>query len=196
MAVEEPKFTSVLKTGDFELRDYPRTIAAEVVVPGHQDAASSAGFRILANYIFGGNTGRQTIGMTAPVVQVPASHETIAMTAPVIQSGSPEGWTIRFFMPSGYTLESLPVPDDPQVNLKAVPPRRLAVVRFSGLARAGDVADRTTGLKAFVAQQGLTAIGPATLARYDPPWTLWFMRRNEIMIEVASGTRAGENSHD
>ena len=166
------------------MRDYPPLVAAEVVVPGSRDQASNAGFRLLAAYIFGGNRSRQSIAMTAPVVQARSAGQSIAMTAPVLQTGSNGAWTVRFIMPSKYPLESLPVPNDPRIQFRALPATRFAVIRFSGLARAGDVAAKTTELNAAIAAHRLHAIGPALLARYDPPWTPWFARRNEVMIPV------------
>jgi hypothetical protein len=185
MATEEPSYTSVLQEAAFEIREYPALIAAEVTVQGDRSEAVSAGFRLLAGYIFGGNTRKQSIAMTAPVIQNEASSEKIAMTAPVIQSPDPEGWIIRFIMPASYTLETLPTPNDPKVRLVRLPPKRFAVVRFSGLVDDKDVEEQTAALRAFVSKQQLTAVGTPSLARYDPPWTLWFLRRNEIMLELS-----------
>lgn len=185
MAVEEPKFVSVKKVGTIELRDYPALIAAEVTVGGTRAEASNAGFRLLAGYIFGGNTRKQSIEMTAPVVQKGQASEKIVMTAPVIMNDTNGQWIVRFIMPSGYTMETLPEPNDPKVRLVPVVPVRMAVIRFSGLAREGDVESNTKTLQQFISSEKLNATGSASLARYDPPWTLWFMRRNEIMIAVS-----------
>jgi len=184
MAVEEPSFEVVLQEGSYSVRDYPAQIAAETVVQGERSQSISAGFRMLAGFIFGGNTRRQSIAMTAPVLQQPSAGESIPMTAPVTQSGSAGAWTIRFIMPRAYTLETLPQPNDARVRLVPVPRTRYAVVQFSGLAREGDIAQKTTDLKAFIATHRLIETGDSTLARYDPPWTLWFLRRNEIQIPV------------
>jgi len=184
MATEEPPFTASLKEGDFEVREYPPLIAAEVTVSGERSDAISAGFRLLAGYIFGGNTKKQSIAMTAPVTQVATESEKIAMTAPVTQTGNEAGWTVRFIMPQGYTLDSLPTPNDPKVKLVPLAPSRVAVVQFSGLAKEPDIIEQTASLNAFITKHKLTPTGPATLARYDPPWTLWFLRRNEVMIPV------------
>jgi len=188
MATEEPSFTVAMHEGDFEVRDYPALVVAEVNVSGSRDEASNAGFRLLAAYIFGGNTRRQSIAMTAPVVQERATSETSAMTAPVTQSGTDGAWVVRFTMPSTYTLETLPAPNDARVRLVPVPAQRYAVVRFSGLTRPDEVERRTGALRTFMEQQHLLAAGAPSLARYDPPWTLWFMRRNEVLIPIA---RAG-----
>ncbi len=192
MATEEPAFTVSQKEGDFEVRSYPALVAAQVSVTGTRDEASNAGFKLLAAYIFGGNTRKQSIAMTAPVVQAPSQtqgeSEKIAMTAPVIQSGVPGQsgtWTVRFTMPSSYTLDTLPTPNDAKVQLMALPPARFAAVTFSGLAREDDVALRTAELNTYMTTHALRAAGPPALARYNPPWTPWFMRRNEVLIPLA-----------
>lgn len=184
MAVEEPAFKVVVHDGDFDVRDYPALVVAEVTVSGDQKQAASRGFRLLAGYIFGGNRTRQSIAMTAPVAQAPAG-QTIAMTAPVTQTQDAGQWVVRFTMPSRYSLEALPEPNDPQVKLRLMPASRLAVLRFSGLAGADTVQARTADLKKRLSARQLRATGPASLAQYNPPWTPWFMRRNEVMIPVA-----------
>jgi hypothetical protein len=190
MAVEEPRYDVSLRDGEFEVRDYPALVAAQVQVDGDQDKAGNSGFRLLAGYIFGGNERRQNIAMTAPVVQSRGSGEQIPMTAPVTQSLNGGLWTVRFIMPRGSTLESLPTPKDSRVTLVALAPSRLAVLRFSGLAFEHDVAERTDELRSFMAKHQLRPHGAASLARYDPPWTLWFLRRNEVMIPLQD-----DNSH-
>ena len=146
MAVEEPAYKAVLQKGAFEVRDYPALVVAEVTVSGDQKEAAGKGFRLLAGYIFGGNTRRQSIAMTAPVAQAPASEkiamtapvtqsaprETIAMTAPVTQQQGTGSWTVQFIMPSGYTLETLPKPAGADVQLREEPAVRRVAIRFSG----------------------------------------------------------------
>ncbi len=184
MAVEEPAFKVALHEGAFEVRDYPALVVAEVTVSGDQTEAASKGFRLLAGYIFGGNKRRQSIAMTAPVAQAPTS-EKIAMTAPVTQVRSAGEWVVRFTMPSAYSMDTLPEPNDPKVRLRVLPPTRFAVLQFSGLARKDEVAAKTAELEELAETHQLRAIGPASLAQYNPPCTLWFMRRNEVMIPVA-----------
>jgi hypothetical protein len=189
MAVEEPAFKTVLSDGAFEVRDYSSLIVAEVTVTGGQHEAANKGFRLLAGYIFGGNKRRQSIAMTAPVAQEPAGEpagEKIAMTAPVTQLQAAGTWIVRFTMPSGYTLETLPQPNDPRVRLRSLPATRFAVLRFSGLASEGDVQAKTRELLSAAKAHHLRPSGPVTLAQYNPPWTVWFMRRNEVMVPVES----------
>ena len=184
MAVETPPYKAVLRDGDFELRDYPALVVAEVTVDGDQKEAASKGFRLLAGYIFGANKKRQSIAMTAPVAQQAVS-EKIAMTAPVAQTQGAAGtWVVRFTMPSSWSLQTLPVPDDSRVKLRNTEPARFAVLRFSGLAQPNDVQTKFNELLGLVKSHDLHAIGSVSLAQYNPPWTLWFMRRNEVMVEV------------
>lgn len=186
MAVEEPKFRLVKADGDFELRDYPGLVVAEVSVGGDRKAASNEGFRLLAGYIFGGNSGSSRIAMTAPVSQAQVQGSKIAMTAPVTLSGEEGRWTVQFTMPSEYAMEDLPTPNDKRVQLKSLPPARMAVLKFSGLAGDDRVAQQTERLEVLLRNNALAPIGEASLARYDPPWTPWFMRRNEVMVPVSA----------
>ena len=108
------------------------------------------------------------------------------MTAPVTQIAGKGDWLVRFTMPGRYTLADLPVPDDRAVTLRALAPARFAVLRFSGLAGEAKVADATAKLLALVKARGLVPLGPSSIARYNPPWTPWFLRRNEVMLPVAA----------
>ncbi len=185
MATPEPNFSIRLAEGDFSVRDYPALVVAEVSVTGDRSSAASQGFRLLAGYIFGGNTRKASIAMTAPVIQEPLGSTKIAMTAPVLQSGEGKNWTVRFVMPEGSTLENLPKPNNARVHLHALPPARMAVVRFSGLVWPSTISEKTLALQGFIRKQHLKETGAPSLAQYNPPWTLWFMRRNEVMIPLA-----------
>ena len=169
MAVETPTYKEVLGDGDFELRDYPALLVAEVTVDGDQKEASNKGFRLLAGYIFGANKKRQGIAMTAPVAQTQSAAGT---------------WVVRFTMPSTWSLQTLPIPDDSRVKLRNTRPARCAVLRFSGVAQPSNVETKSSELLALVKSHDLHVSGPVSLAQYNPPWTLWFMRRNEVMVEV------------
>jgi DNA gyrase inhibitor GyrI len=185
MAIEQPKYDVRLKDGDFEIRRYAPYIVAEVVVSGDQGQTVQKGFRKLAGYIFGGNAGRATIAMTAPVAQTPEG-EKIAMTSPVTQSPAAEGrWTVQFMMPAAYTLNNLPKPNDPDIHFRVEPARDMAVLHFSGVAREPSYREKTSALKSWATAKGLAVRGSAVLAQYDPPWTPWFMRRNEVLLEIA-----------
>ena len=181
--VETPDYVVSSKQGDLEIRDYGPNIVAQATVEGDQDKAIQRGFGIIADYIFGNNLSSAKVAMTAPVTQ--QSSEKIAMTAPVTQQAQGQSWNVRFVMPSKYTIETLPKPVNPQVALIEVPAKRLAVIRFSGLANRGSLDEQEGQLRAFLAERGLKAINSPQYAFYDAPWTLPFMRRNEIMIEIS-----------
>jgi hypothetical protein len=187
-ATEQPSYTASQQSGPIEVRQYGSMVAAEVSVAGDRETASSAGFRALAGYIFGGNSGKKSIAMTAPVVQAQSQGkgQSIAMTAPVMQSGDGKEWTVRFIMPKAMTMQNLPTPNNPQVKLVPLKPASFAAIRFSGSARETDIQRNTKLLQDYMSARSLKAAGPASLARYDPPWTPAMMRRNEIMIPIAN----------
>ncbi len=188
MATEEPTFSLIEKSGDFELRLYKPMIVAETYVDGSLSEASNAGFRLIAGYIFGGNKNRQSstpekIAMTAPVMLEPSSQK-IQMTAPVVVENTNNRWRVHFVMPSGYTLNSLPIPNDARVSLREIVEHKTAVIVFSGLTGEDKVKDKTAALLDWIKSRGLDATSPPQLARYNPPWTLPFLRRNEILINI------------
>lgn len=180
--VAEPRYRLVEKHGNIEVRDYAPTIVAQVQVRGQQYEALGEGFRIIANYIFGNNVSARKVAMTAPVTQ--QGSQEIAMTAPVTQQGDGHTWQVRFIMPAGYTLETLPKPNNPAVVLEEIGSMRFAVIRFSGWAREGSLKRHTADLNSFLDARNLRTVSAATYAFYDPPWTLPFLRRNEVMVGI------------
>jgi hypothetical protein len=187
-ATEEPAFETLRQSGDYELRRYAPMIVAETFVEGDLWSASNDGFRVIAGYIFGdnvaaGGSGSEKVAMTAPVTTEPAP-ERIAMTAPVTTESDGARYRMHFVMPSRYTMATLPRPKDARVKLREVPARRMAVLRFSGFTGEDKVKEKTAELLAWVRAEGLTPAGAPQLARYDPPWTLPFLRRNEVMVQV------------
>jgi hypothetical protein len=182
MAVEEPEYEVVKAYADFEVRRYAPTIVAQTVVAAGLEDAGNQAFGILAGYIFGKNRGEKKIAMTAPVAQQPAK---IAMTAPVAQSAAPEGMVVQFTMPREWTLETLPEPVDARVQLKPVGGRTVAVIRYSGFWSEARYVEHLEKLKAALAREGIAWRGEPVWARYNPPITPWFLRRNEIWLEIA-----------
>lgn len=187
VATEEPKFSLLEKDQSFELRLYEPKIIAEVEVDGDMSAASRKGFRQIADFIFGNNTAQsgksEKISMTAPVAIKPAS-EKIVMTALVGVQQSEKGWRVSFVMPSQYTLETLPKPNNPQISIKQLPAKKFALIRFSGLVDEEKMQAKSAELNQWITMKKLNPVGIPELARYNPPWTLPFLRRNELMIEV------------
>ncbi len=184
MAVERPKYSVESSEPPFEVRDYGPTIVAVVHVEGARSAAVNAGFRILAGYIFGGNQTADKISMTAPVTQ--SAGQTIPMTAPVEQNVAQAGWEVRFTMPAAYTLGALPKPTDARVHLVSVPRRRMAAVTFSGFWSDSNLQSHQAQLRQFLQRHALIAVSAPTYAYYDPPWTPWFWRTNEVLVEITA----------
>lgn len=184
MAIEEAQYTVVKKDKQFELREYsPHVLAETIVEQGSMQNAGNDAFRLLFRYISGGNQSRQKVAMTAPVSQEPL-REKIKMTAPVAQQRAKDGWVVSFMMPAAYTLETLPQPENPKVTLRQVPARRMAAVRYTGLWSEKSYLQHKLELESWIREEDLTVSGEPVWARYDPPFTPWFMRRNEILIPV------------
>ena len=180
-SVEEPPHQVVRQLGPVEIRSYGPRLAAQVVVGGSEIDARSAGFRQLAAYIFGANRSRSTIAMTAPVAQ----SASIAMTAPVDQAPAADGkWVVRFYMPASYTRDTLPVPNDPAVQIVEAPAQTVAVLRYSGVPTMSAGRDAAARLLAALEGSPYHATGPVMGWFYDPPWTLPPLRRNEAAVAV------------
>ncbi len=184
IGTEEPHYLGQPLTDEVEIRRYGPRIAAETTVDGDEDRARNIGFRRLASYIFGANHRDETISMTAPVGQ--QAGDRIAMTAPVAQSRTAnDQWVIRFFMPSKWTMDTLPEPDDEKVRLVPVPGQTVAVLRFSGDRSPQAVAERADQLRKALLDNDIEPAGDSVAWFYDPPWTLPFRRRNEVAIPIA-----------
>jgi len=198
MAIEEPKFEVVLTDGIFEIRNYAPYIVAETWVEGDMDEASSKGFRLIADYIFGNNqavisASSEKITLTEPAKVVTQSAK-IAMTAPVtiepqmnsMSMETSKQWLVKFIMPSQYTLTTIPKPKNSAVNLREVSSKQYAVLKYSGFNFQSRVQTKTQEVLDWAAKKNLQVIGQPQLSRYDPPWTLPLLRRNEIMIEISN----------
>ena len=183
---EAPKYEVVDHLGAVEIRHYGPRLAAEALVSGPVEAARNTGFRKVAGYIFGGNTARASIAMTAPVTQARStSSQSIAMTAPVVQSAVGAGaWKIQFIMPAKYSRATLPIPNDPDVKIVDVPAQDYAVLRYTGSTAAEGVTRKTAELRSALEGKTWETTGEPLSWFYDPPWTAPFLRRNEVAIPV------------
>ena len=182
MALEEPAYQVIEQDGEFELREYAAYLVAETRVEASFTEAGNVAFRRLFDYISGGNQAQEKIAMTTPVTQV--KGEKIAMTAPVTQVAEGDSYRVAFIVPSKYTAETVPVPTDPKVEIREVPAARVAVWRYSGRWTQERYDEMEQQLRKAMATRGLSAAGPPVLARYNPPFMPWFMRRNEVLIPV------------
>jgi len=183
MAIEEPRFKVLEKDGSFELREYSAYIVAETRVEAGFEDAGSLAFQRLFRYISGNNVAQQKIAMTAPVTQ--SGSEKIKMTAPVSQVADGNAYLVAFSLPSTYTLATAPKPLDPTVRIRQVPAQLIACWRYSGRWTESNYRDHEVLLRERINSRELIARGDPVLARYNPPFTPWFMRRNEVLIPVA-----------
>jgi len=179
---EQQPYTVIRESKDYELRRYPACVVAEVTVDSAFEEAGSLGFQPLVQYIGGNNRSRESLAMTAPVVQ----SRKLEMTAPVVQQSAGDGsQVVAFVLPSSVTLDSAPVPADPRVTIREVPPSLTAVARYSGRSPRATYEEHVARLRAAIAADGLVEAGEPRLARFDPPFKPWFLRRNEVQIDVA-----------
>jgi len=185
-AIEEARYSVERSEGEFEIRRYEARVVAETFVEGDRASAGNQAFRILVGYIGGDNRGEQKIAMTAPVDQ--QRGEAIARVSPVTEQRTGERYRVTFTMPASYTLETLPEPSDPRVRLIEEVPRRFAAIQYSGTWSTSRYDEHEARLRAWLAAESLVPVGaeaiPAVWARYDPPFMPWFLRRNEVLIEI------------
>ena len=184
-ATEEPDFKIVQKLDDIEVREYAAYTVAEVVVPGPAADAGNTAFPILAGYIFGKNKGERKFAMTAPVTQA-AEPVKLEMTAPVTQTAVTGGYRVQFVLPKGVTQATAPEPLDTRVTLRDIAPSRLAVIRYSGFWSDSNYNEHLAKLQTALRAANLSWVGEAVYSRYNAPFTPWFLRRNEIWLNLAN----------
>ena len=182
-AIQEPNFEVIRKFDNVELRQYAPYVVAEVVLNATAEEAGGQAFPILAGYIFGKNKGEKKFAMTAPVTQT-AVPVRMDMTAPVTQAAVAGGMLVQFVLPKGVTLATAPEPVDPRVQLRLVPAATWAVIRYSGTWSQANYQEHLDQLKAALETAGVHTQGEPVLARYNAPFTPWFMRRNEIWLSL------------
>jgi len=186
MAIEEPGFQVLEKDGSFELREYAPYVVAETRVEANFEDAGGVAFRRLFRFISGNNVAQQKIAMTAPVTQ--SRGEKIAMAAPVSQVADGRAFRVAFTLPSTYTIATAPKPLDATIQIHEVPAQVIACWRYSGRWTVANYRESETLLRERIKASGLEVRGDAVLARYNPPFTPWFLRRNEVLIPVVQRT--------
>lgn len=183
-SIEKPAYTILEKRDGYEIREYKSYIVAETTVPGDRQEALTAGFRIIADYIFGNNVSKSGIAMTAPVLEAKAS-EKIAMTTPVLSTeGTPSDRTIAFVLPSSYTLDTLPLPNNPAVTIREVPAHKVAALTFTWYATPARIEAKKAELRARLTAANIQVAGEIQVAQYNPPLSMPLMLRNEILIPI------------
>ena len=183
-ATEEPTFTVQRTLDGIELREYSPYTVAEVLVAADANDAGNRAFPILAGYIFGKNKGERKMAMTAPVTQAAVPMK-LEMTAPVTQTATAGGYLVQFVLPKGITTANAPEPLDSRVMLRDVPPKRVAVIRYSGFWSESNYNEHLAQLQKGLRAATIAWTGEPVLSRYDPPFTPWFLRRNEIWLDLA-----------
>jgi hypothetical protein len=185
MALEEPDYTVIETFDEFELRHYPPYLVAEVDVEGGFDEGGNSAFRILAGYIFGDNRAAEKMKMTAPVESRSQDEgEKMKMTAPVTAVSSDEMTTFAFVMERKYTMDTLPVPNDRRIRIREMPERVMAVRRYSGRWTEANYENQLQLLETATSAAGFEIVRDPVLARYNSPFSLPMLRRNEVMLEV------------
>jgi hypothetical protein len=187
-AIEEPSYEITRKIGDVEIRLYAAYVVAEVNVTGSATTAGGEAFPILAAYIFGKNEGQTKFPMTAPVTQH-AARTRMPMVAPVTQNAVPGGYVVQFVLPRGVTLAAAPKPLDPRVTLREVESRTVAAIRYSGFWSDANYEEHLALLQQVLKSAGEAWTGDPIYARYDAPFMPWFLRRNEIWLQLTSAAR-------
>jgi len=182
--VEQMNYVVSRRMRGYEIREYPSHIVAQAKIKGTYNEALSLGFRIVAGYIFGGNTKKENISMTVPVTTQKEISEKISMTAPVLATTQGDSHLISFGMPASYTLATLPVPNDPQVKIVSVPTKKFAALRFSSWRSEARNEVMQSKLLGYLERDGIMHSGSPIYAGYNPPWTPPWMIRNEIMLEI------------
>lgn len=183
-ATEEPAFTVQRTLDGIELREYAPYTVAEVLVAADANDAGNRAFPILAGYIFGKNKGERKMAMTAPVTQAAVPMK-LEMTAPVTQTPTAGGYLVQFVLPKGITTANAPEPLDSRVMLRDVLPKRVAVIRYSGFWSESNYNAHLAQLQKGLRAANIAWTGEPVLSRYDPPFTPWFLRRNEIWLDLA-----------
>lgn len=182
-AIEEPSYEVERKIGAVEVRRYAPYVVAEVIINAPADDAGSEAFPILAGYIFGKNRGSKKFAMTAPVTQAPAPTR-LEMAGPVTQAAAPGGYRVQFVLPSEVTIDLAPEPDDARVQLREVPASTIAVIRYSGFWTQANYDEHLAKLETALRTADVSWLGEPVLARYNPPFMPWFLRRNEIWLKI------------
>jgi len=183
MAIEEPKYTIESKKEHYEIRRYESTLVAETKIEASFDESGNKAFRILADYIFGNNKSKARLEMTAPVTMQEQS-EKITMTAPVSQTRTSDGFLIQFTMPEKFTIDTIPEPNDPRVKIRVIASRKVAAYTYTGSWSEVYYKEQLSKFLSELNRDGVRVIGEPVFARYNSPFQLWFLRRNEILIEV------------
>lgn len=190
MAIEEAKYDVLIKENNIEVRQYEPYIVAQTLVNDTFEDAGNKAFSRLFNYISGDNKSKQEIAMTAPVSQ---TGQKIEMTAPVAQQKSENGWIISFMMPMSFTLETIPKPNNPDIHIRKNESQLMASIEYSGFWSESNYLENKSKLETWISNSKYKSSGNPIWARYNAPFTPWFLRRNEVLIPIEKTTEKSIN---
>ena len=168
MAIEEPSYQVLKEAREYEIRQYGPMIVAQTMVNGDFEESGNRAFRVLADFIFGNNSSGTKVAMTAPVNMHPEKN----------------GFMVQFTMPKEFNLETLPKPNNNSVEILPIPQKKVAVFTYSGSWSESRYNEKLNAFKDALARDGVATIGEPSFARFNSPFQLWFLRRNEIWIEI------------
>jgi DNA gyrase inhibitor GyrI len=169
MANEQPDYTVIKKDNEFEIRQYTNFLTATVETEGERDEAIGKGFRILFKYISGENNNKESISMTVPVMQ---------------KSTGNNKWNVSFVVPKKFNLQNVPQPDNQSVKIINNPNLKVIVITFSGVFSNENIKENEAKIRNYIKEKGLKIEEPVIYAGYNAPWTLWFLKRNEILFKL------------
>ena len=179
---EEPDYRALATDGDFQIRDYPAITVAETVVEGPRKQALSDGFGVLADYIFAKSRDGEKLAMTVPVMQ--DAGDPMASDPPLFDDELEGGWRTRFVMPDGREAKELPKPPE-GIELVEIPPRKVAVVSFTGRPDDRELASQEDRLRGWLARRGETSEAEPEYAFYNSPVIPGPLRRNEVWLALS-----------
>ena len=180
---EEAKYTVLYDENNIQLRQYQELLIAKTHTSGNYDVSSTSAFKLLASYIFGENQSQEKIEMTTPVLQKNQS-EKISMTVPVYQQEDSGAWTMTFVLPSKYSIDTIPMPLNKNIEIGSLPAKKVATIKYSGFISSDKIKAKSIELQKWLDENGYISISQPVSAGYDPPWTIPFFRRNEVHIEI------------
>lgn len=180
---EEAAHAVLYEEENIQIRQYEKVLIAQTQTTGKYKESGNEAFKRLAGYIFGENQSKEKIAMTTPVMQKNQS-EKIAMTVPVYQQEKNDTWTMTFVLPSKYTLDTIPEPLNKSVEIKTLPAKKVAAIRYTGLISSKKIEEKAVELQTWLDENGYTPLSEPYSAAYDPPWAIPFLRRNEVHIEI------------
>lgn len=181
---ESPRYEVIHQDGELEIRRYPALLRASTFTAGPYQTSTEAGFHRLADFISGHNSASARRYQPDQGAPPNVRGEHIAMTMPVLQAPVEGGWTMAFILPRKYSFSTAPKPLDKDVDLQQVPPQTMAILRYTGSVDEERIQRKFRELRGWVQSIGWRSISEPLAALYDPPFTIPFLKRNEVLVRA------------